>query len=758
MGRVSEQIEAILAARHERLGAVDAEIRAWTDAQTGLLRLGKAIEAPLESGETGPLSRPTGSAGDQAAVLDHLRSAVSTALEDLHAARSRFSRRTVNIGVSGKARVGKSTLLQSISGLTDEQIPTGPDIPVTAVRSRIMQSDRQCVILHMHSAESFLSEVIAPYHRLLGIEGVPETLQQFRDWAYPKPDPKDPERHSSNAHLVTVQGMQASFDSYAALLTGGEVEQGLEGLRPYVAHPTSEELAAGTVHRPYLAVREAAIETPFPNADAARLLVVDLPGLGDLAAGAEERHVQDLRHHVDAVLLVLRPSSTSAFYTKADDNTLKLLDHARGHVHTPRHYVHLVINSGGETPGGIEALRNHLRVHVNDSTDGAYFHVLETDAADPEMVRESLLVPFLETLAQTLPTMDDEVFSGVMTQVADTAQHIEEALPQLVGDPAAARELTHLKEELLQRRASELRWKVDRGLRTIVDELWRAAHRDGVDERYTDAVEAAFHEVLAWAEDGFGLGSERWQEEARLRMPADRAASPFLVDEMHRVRVEVSRRFRALDAFFRDQLDATWRDIAEAFREACGPLLRGDTGEQALRELEVRLRESSCPVLADAVRDLLQTRLDYRTHLHPRVREELDGFSLEIIDPDTGRPKVVLLAPADEAGAELLEQRLLERTQKAAFETMVALQREAVLPALVLYAAVKQFEDELILSADSRQEFLRLARGHRDLLWHDDFRRLDAADARARDLAALAGTVHEALARHARHGEGNGGA
>ncbi|WP_030562966.1 hypothetical protein [Streptomyces aureocirculatus] len=89
---------------------------------------------------------------------------------------------------------------------------------------------------------------------------------------------------------------------------------------------------------------------------------------------------------------------------------------------------------------------------------------------------------------------------------------------------------------------------------------------------------------------------------------------------------------------------------------------------------------------------------------------------------------------------------------------MFAPQREAALPALVLYAAVKQFEDELILSADSRQEFLRLARSRRDLLWHDEFRRLHAADARARDLAALAGTVHEALARHAGHGEGNGAA
>lgn len=748
MGEVSGRIEALVAARHARLREIDAEIAGWSEAEAGLAGLAQSLDGSMDQAVGS--SRAAAAANGHAVVLDRLSSEVSATLEDLRAARSRFARPTINIGVSGKARVGKSTLLQSVSGLTDDQIPTGPDVPVTAVRSRIMQSDRQRAVLHMHSAESFLTDVIAPYHRDLGLDGVPRTLEDFRGWAYPKPDRDAPAEHSNNAKLVTLLSMQESLDSYADLLTGKEAEHSLEGLRPYIAYPTNEEAATGTTYRPHLAVREAVIESPFPRSDVARLVLVDLPGLGEVTAGAEERHVRNLRHDVDAVLLVVRPSTTAAYYGASDNKVLKLLDKARGHVQTPGDYVHFVINHGGEDPGRIDVLRNHLHSQVNAGTDGGFYAVLETDAIDPDAVDQTLLIPLLDTLSRTLPKMDDEVFAGVMARAADTAHRIDEALPLLLADRADPAELAHQAPELLLRRASELRWKVDQGLREVVDELWRAAHRDGVDERYTDAVEGVFTGVREWAEAGFGLGTARWREEAQLSMPTERAASPFIVEEMHRVRVEVTRRFRTLDGFFHEQLARIWDEIAEAFRNACAPLAEGESGEQALRNLEGHLRRSSCSVLADAVHDLLQTRLDYRTHLHPRVREELDGFNFEGVDPDTGRPRVALLVPADETGVELLEQQLLERIHKAAFETMVALQREAVLPALVLYAAVKQFEDELILSGDSRREFLRLARSHRDVLWPDDFRQLDAAAKQAQDLAELARTVSEAIARRAR--------
>src|SRR6185312_12593861 len=45
-----------------------------------------------------------------------LRKHVEEAMQDLEKPKSRFSRKTLNIGVIGRARQGKSRLLQSLSG------------------------------------------------------------------------------------------------------------------------------------------------------------------------------------------------------------------------------------------------------------------------------------------------------------------------------------------------------------------------------------------------------------------------------------------------------------------------------------------------------------------------------------------------------------------------------------------------------------------------------------------------------------------
>ena len=68
--------------------------------------------------------------------LTDIQSSINEELGALGKLKNRFSRNTLNIGVIGRARQGKSRLLQSLSGLSDE-IPTGSLTDCTAVRSTI---------------------------------------------------------------------------------------------------------------------------------------------------------------------------------------------------------------------------------------------------------------------------------------------------------------------------------------------------------------------------------------------------------------------------------------------------------------------------------------------------------------------------------------------------------------------------------------------------------------------------------------------
>ncbi len=212
--------------------------------------------------------------------------------------------------------------------------------------------------------------------------------------------------------LNRLRAMQASFPTYEHDLTGGERVVPLEELRPWVAYPTNaEEQQPGPVARRYLAVRDVRIDCPFPHAQVRHLGIVDLPGLGEFAARADEHHVGGLQNEVDVVLLVKRPVEGMAYWGDADARALDLIDSARGFVDR-RDFVFLVLNTGDTAEALVTALRDHIRGQVNSGVPDQFFQVLECDAADPGDVFARVLSPVLAHLAARMPAMDADAVAG----------------------------------------------------------------------------------------------------------------------------------------------------------------------------------------------------------------------------------------------------------------------------------------------------------------------------------------------------------
>ena len=236
-------------------------------------------------------------------------------------------------------------------------------------------------------------------------------------------------------------------------------------------------------------------------------------------------------------------------------------------------------------------------------------------------------------------------------------------------------------------------------------------------------------------------------------MTVDRNSSRYAGDELNRVRVEISSCFEEIDVYFAARVRALWERVAQILRAHTGTLLGADdtgSADDALRRVAALLAAASepCPRLRRAVEQLLLVRLDYRSQLHPRVRAELDGLTLQERDPVTGeqRNRVVVEVSAD--GAEQLYTFVAAMAEQATYLTKKALLlREGVTPALVLHAAAEQLEDTMIRSGDSEREFKRLARSYRDEIWPGVFGEIDAANARvaavARARDALVATVSE---------------
>ena len=87
---------------------------------------------------------------------------IESELLALNQLKSRFYRNTLNIGVVGRAGQGKSRLLQSLSGLTTSEIPTGDRQHCTGVRSTIYHNPSVDTYgeVWFHTERSFLQEII----------------------------------------------------------------------------------------------------------------------------------------------------------------------------------------------------------------------------------------------------------------------------------------------------------------------------------------------------------------------------------------------------------------------------------------------------------------------------------------------------------------------------------------------------------------------------------------------------------------------
>ncbi|MEU9128365.1 hypothetical protein AB0D08_09690 [Kitasatospora sp. NPDC048540] len=715
MSSIREQLDEVLRRRGEYRPVVEEEIDRWTRIGQLVATLGEAA-APDLAGEPDP-AQPVLGAPDTA----EMAAAVEDCLGVLATVRARVNRGTVNIGVSGRARNGKSTVLQALSGLDDRQIPSGRGQPVTAVRSRIYHSatDRGAR-LRMHTAASFLAEVIAPYHAELGLGRAPQSVEEFARHGYGHVadglGPQDKPRLAPV--LARLQEAQEAVESYRPYLTGETRTVDLTDIRQWVAYPEPSAQAA----RPYLAVRDAAITCAFPLEDLTALGLVDMPGLGELVPRAEEHHLDGLRNDIDFVIVVKRPTDTNSMWAQEDARALQLI----GSVCTTadvRDFALVLVNTGGCLPENIAALQDDLDKRLNNASGGRGYWVVAADGADRDAVRDQVLRPVLEHLALALPRMDRAAIEDAVRVCEEHRERIAEQAAAWAQRLRAAAVPTSTEQSIA--RAEELRAEVAASVQGWVDTLKGRAADDFEDTEFYERITEVHQEVRAWVLDGFGQGADAWRQRALNRFRVDRASLPFASAELNRIRVEMARRFSAVDSLLSRRRDEYWAGLAAALGPRLTLLVEDTAGpaQHVLSDLAAVLRDAPepCPELAETLGFALDVRLDYRTRALPRVRRALEVLLPEPDDPahDSG-PATLLSVPRTDEGAGLLLERITQLARQAAYDAQGVLAQEPGTTAQVLFAYGEQFEDAFVRAESSEAEFRRLVAGFQDRLWPGD--------------------------------------
>jgi hypothetical protein len=711
VGGIHDRIEEVLQARRAALPVIEAELARWTGVQALLADLTAAVEDAAQ-------------VEDDAVAFDvdpaEWGRIAAEALAALAVTRARVGRHTVNIGVSGRARNGKSTLLQSLSGLDDEQIPTGKGQPVTAVRSRIFHSDTtRSAQLTLHSDRSFCAEVVAPYFRVLGLVPEPRTVHDLQRFDLAAAVAALPSRlvEDNRPVLARLEELRESLDSYRGFLTGEVRNVDVDDLRRWVAYP--DRTVGAVPDRRYLAVRDAVITSRFPVQEVASLGLIDLPGLGEMVPNAEEHHLAGLENDVDFVLVVKRPADTNAMWSKEDQASLGLIAQACGAA-AVRDFMTILVNTGGCDPVNIAALTDDVRDRLNEGVDGRNYQVWAADAADREAVASDVLGRALAHLAVALPRMDAAVVEAAMSRCEQARADLLAQMDRILATVRSVARPTAFEE--LARRADGVHDELVLSVNAWVGELRSRAGDTFEDTEYLERVERLREDIRAWAMDGFGAGRTAWVERAHLELLKPDASASYSTKVQNDVRNEIARRITGIDDVLSQRREEFWQGLAGSLRPRLAGLLQGATAEAELTHLAGVLRDAPdpCPHLAETIELALDVRLDYRTRLLPQMRRVLDVLRPETTDPLTGRIRPPLVVKTTREGAESLFVQVTDLARSAIYHAGVLLEEETQIMAMALLAYGEQFEDMLIRSESSMPELRRLVDGFRDELWPEE--------------------------------------
>ena len=622
-------------------------------------------------------------------------------LQALDKLKTRFSRDTLNIGVIGRARQGKSRLLQSLTGLTAAEIPDGSGQHCTGVRSTIHHNPNVKTYgeVLFYTERTFMDEVIAPYYEQLKLGTQPINIDDFARKDLPSL-PKDLKGAEVNAKYEHLRQYHKNVDRYRLLLqtpSPRQIEK--EEIREYVAQ---DNLQGERIYFNYLAVREVRIICNFPKDDLGKIALVDMPGLGDTGIGDEKRMVKTIGEDVDAVLFVRMPKSTGDFWGDVD---VQLYDTAYGALKDlplPL-WSFMVLNQLSD--------ESNLQLCEQLKTDITNKHINVADCviancAEPQEANTRVLDPILNYLANKITDLD--------RQYASTCQ---DRLKQLQTSVVA--ELDKARKALGQARQSAETGKFEE----LFDQLWQdltsgleellgklSKQTNEQDRDFKKSVEA----VIQTCYNDTGIPSSLAEIEKRRNSEGsyEIAYNKYL----NEIRAHLSQHFLSLDNGLKNSLDRVKWLVAEVLIEQAH--LEGITEAKGSDFLGVitkllpeEIIEGQDSRLKFGFQILSKFQLSYRGTIQHRIRQCLDGLT----------PDKTPLKLSKSPNAEQVKSNLKVLHEEAVFKCETALEEFLCEPSQAAFAIVEEFLDRVLRAEKVKTEWRIFLTQERSSIWPEEF-------------------------------------
>lgn len=620
--------------------------------------------------------------------------------------KPRFNRKELKIAVLGRARQGKSKLLQSITGLTSAEIPDGDRGDCTGVRSTIFHRPgiETYAEVFFHSERSFLDEVINPYYAKLRLGVTPTSIEEFASL----PLPSLPEELVDSAtygamyeHLKRYhEYINIDIERFLGLLRQAEhLEISRDHIREYVAQ---DSLTGERIYFNYIAVREVKIFCSFPNADVGKIAVIDMIGLGDTGIGDEERMIKILEEDVDVAMFVRKPNSCGDNWRDID---VRLYDTvARTAVKLPIElWSFMVINQtnasskNGDNFNQCQDLATGLT-----SNNMKFFGETIANCADREETNQKILDPILDYLTSNITKLDDQYESEIEQSRNKLWEQVKNELKQarnIFGNSTNAyKEIESLYRRLFEKLWGNISFEYPKLLKIL------ARESESQDSQFIQQIEDVFQKCK---ED---TGIPSIDEVEYQQFYKGQSYAVVYSYSLNKVRTRLSKHFLGLDDGLKQSIETTKSLVADVLlQQGHFERLTDARGSEFFKVIEELIPEN-LDSLKLGFQMISGFHLSFRGPIQSRIRANLDKL----------KPNLAPRLPEGHSAHHVVDN-LQEVHEETIYKCETALEEFLYEPSRASYAMVDEFIDQILLAEEAKMEWEEFLREIREQIWPEEF-------------------------------------
>ncbi|MDR3110074.1 MAG: hypothetical protein LBU65_10385 [Planctomycetaceae bacterium] len=620
----------------------------------------------------------------------------------------RFSRPTLNIGIVGNARQGKSKFLQALTGLTDDEIPSAPEDHCTGAPSMIvnrpdLSETSAYADLDFYTKSEFLRDVILPFYNTLGLSPQPVSFDNFANTAVPQPSRQ---LNATEKELYKkLSDRQARCNEYRELLDA-PVKHNVpkNEILKYIAQQDKKKNKLAK----WIAVKLATIYCPFKIPDAGTFSLCDTPGLGDFVCGAEANLVHNIADNIDSIMMFSKIPDGSI----VEPNHTQLYDLIPQAIpeFSPKDWTHYVVNRWDKDSDS--ALASFVK-KIEDSSIKVR-RIITLNAVKQEDVLANFDT-ILKDIAGNQQNLDETLYKARFKEVEKLVGEIQtlvekatNVLPKSVGNIGFGQ---------LQPLFNDVWKKVTFGLSQIVKEYRKLAEEP--DGRLAAAVDEIKKSQATYLEGRLDKVSEEDYAGGKL--------SVFTPELQHELRIELSKAFDKLDKLFQADFAAIRQKAVDVFIAAdkgkLGGIIERQEPVQWLTDMAKRWQDidSETSEIADTIKTFATSAFSFSAYLLPRVREKLN-----VLDSDSSDSLPFGYASGDDWDA--VRDKIESAFEKALNEVSTALKKLSTDVSRARFAMIEQFADGIMRSGShevAKNRWYAFYEEYRAYVWTDIFAKLE---------------------------------